>query len=124
MAMRMTLLVDQLGHLPIPVAGRDNTMIDSLTRTMRYRRLSKGRAAEEPDQECPEGPERSGQPRSHSSSAGMRQIMLCLASGFSRLSMTCPIRACYDHIITYELLLGLAQWSRSVLEQNTGSFFL
>lgn len=75
-AMRMTLLVDQLRHLPIPMAGRDNTMIDSFTRTMRYRRLSKGRAAEEPDQGCPEGPERSDQPRSHSSSAGMRQIIM------------------------------------------------
>lgn len=39
-AMRMCLLVNQLGHLPIPMAGRDNTMIDSLARTMKYRRFS------------------------------------------------------------------------------------
>lgn len=84
-AMRMTMLIGQLEHLPIPVAGRESTMIDSPTRTIRSRGFSKGGAAEEPDRACPRGPERSGQPWSHSSRAEIRPVMLCLAGTFSRL---------------------------------------
>lgn len=44
--MRMNVLIEQRGHLPIPMAGRDSTMMDSPTRAMRNKKFSKGRAAE------------------------------------------------------------------------------
>lgn len=51
--MRMTMLISQFGQLPILVAERDSTMIDSSNRIMRSKRFFKGRAAEKPNQACP-----------------------------------------------------------------------